>query len=295
MSSHDGLDDVLLEIKKKKVAAVKNPAREEADPFYDLEPDLVDTEAEQPSNVLEFSRNMEPVHRDYAEGRKAPVTTIEPKGTGWGQEISIGQELSSPPDTRKTERISRQLAQQSQSLPAAQRGQGGRSLQDQQLDALWQSVTVKKKKPELYDFEAEEREYPQPPATAPTPRPARQAPPPPAQDYRQQPRRQAEPPRDSLWEDTARPAQAAEPPVYTERRPAHSDVQESFPGASTAAATPCLYRGRFSAACGPFYPGNGPGGNRIPQNPAVPFKHTGIGGGPPAGNSPGAPYPPART
>ena len=228
MSSHDGLDDVLLEIKKKKVAAVKNPAREEADPFYDLEPDLVDTEAEQPSNVLEFSRNMEPVHRDYAEGRKAPVTTIEPKGTGWGQEISIGQELSSPPDTRKTERISRQLAQQSQSLPAAQRGQGGRSLQDQQLDALWQSVTVKKKKPELYDFEAEEREYPQPPATAPTPRPARQAPPPPAQDYRQQPRRQAEPPRDSLWEDTARPAQAAEPPVYTERRPAHSDVQESF-------------------------------------------------------------------
>jgi len=229
MSSHDGLDDVLLEIKKKKVAAANNPVKEETDPFSEIEPS--DITANPRSNVVEFSRNQESVRRDYyTEGRPASpasVTTIDPKRTGWEQEAPMGKELSAPPDNRKAERISRQLAQQS--LPAAQRGNGGRASQEQQWDALWQSVTVKRKKPELYDYEAEERESAPPPTPVPASRPALQTPPVQETPAYRQPRRQAEPPKDSLWEDNVRPVQTAEPPVYTERRPAPPEVQESYP------------------------------------------------------------------
>lgn len=210
MSNHDELDDILSEIKKKKVAAGNNPIRDGGN----FSPDTLESDTEESSNVLEFSRSREALYRETADRKPAAIPTADPVEIGWGRTSSPKQELSSPPDQRKTERISRQLAQQS--LPASQGGRGGRAVQEQQWDALWQSVAVKKKKPELYDFDAEEKE------DSPPVKPA-----PPVQEppvYRQPPR-QAEPQREGLWEDEE-PAPREEAPIYIERRPSPPVVQE---------------------------------------------------------------------
>ena len=211
MSNHDELDDILSEIKKKKVAAGNNPSRD----GRELPPDTLEPDAEELSNVLEFSRSRETLYKDAADRRPTAPPTAGSAEFGWGGEPSPKQDLSSPPDQRKTERISRQLAQQS--LPASQGGRGGRAVQEQQWDALWQSVAVKKKKPELYDFDAEEKEE--------SPPPVRQAPPVQEPPVYRQPPRQAEQQREPLWEDEE-PAPRVEPSIYADRRPSPPAVPE---------------------------------------------------------------------
>ncbi len=146
MSSHDELDDVLSEIKKKKTTAGGSPRRAE-EVFEEAEEEMDSPEIRR-SGRLETTR-------PAIEEKAAAVAVAMPEGWGWGEEEATDRDLSTPPDQRKTERLSRQLAQQA--LPSSP---GTRAAQEQQWDALWQSVAVKKKKPELYDYEAEELDYP---------------------------------------------------------------------------------------------------------------------------------------
>lgn len=146
MSSHNELDDVLSSIKKKKATAGNGVGRAEI-----LSIDMGNSEIDM----------TEPGSYPRAE---RPRLRPAPEPADWGEEQGG---FSSPPDRQKTERLSRQLAQQA--LPETRgRDANVSGSQDQQWDALWQSVTVKKKKPEMYDYEAEE-EYSY---RSPAPRPA---------------------------------------------------------------------------------------------------------------------------
>ena len=136
MSSRNEMDDILSSIKKKKAAAGPGAGRAEL-----LSIDMGNSETD-------FTQ---PAAYPQGEGGRPRLRTV-PEPLDWGGEQGG---LSSPADRQKTERLSRQLAQQSLPETRAQ-NMSAPGNQEQQWDALWQSVTVKKKKPEMYDYEAEE-------------------------------------------------------------------------------------------------------------------------------------------
>lgn len=189
MSSNDELDDILVEIKKRKEAAGSSER---------VEDDIAGLGSENESAE---------VRRLAIEERLFSSTAP----AGWSEKEGTDVPLSAPADTGKTERISRQLARQT--LPAAQ----GRKTQDQQWDALWQSVAVKKKKPELYDYEAEEKEYLSE-ERASTPSQEVSAP---------RPAGQREPQR-----DYTAPSSEKAPPVYRQPRRLSEERGRSVPGSA---------------------------------------------------------------
>lgn len=170
MSSHDELDDVLSSIKKKKATTGNGAGRTEI-----LSIDMGNSEIDMTESG------------SYPRAER-PRLRPAPEPADWGEDQGG---LSSPPDRQKTERLSRQLAQQA--LPETRgRDANAPGSQDQQWDALWQSVAVKKKKPEMYDYEAEE-EYSY---RTPAPRPAEEPYDPPRRREPVQPR-QSQPPQGS--------------------------------------------------------------------------------------------------
>ncbi len=178
MSSHDELDDVLSSIKKKKATTGNGAGRTEI-----LSIDMGNSEIDMTESG------------SYPRAER-PRLRPAPEPADWGEDQGG---LSSPPDRQKTERLSRQLAQQA--LPETRgRDANAPGSQDQQWDALWQSVAVKKKKPEMYDYEAEE-EYSY---RTPAPRPAEEPYDPPRRREFVQPR-QSQPPQGSAPQAEAEP------------------------------------------------------------------------------------------